>query len=1278
MLCIMSPNFAHENQTQVFAEIDSDVANFTFEHESEVSESPVHVLHNTDFESGEELCLENAEYEYQSSTCSLNKVSVVGEDCENTIIHFNNLTVVASDVNLRNLTISGANFKNQGNFIAENVIFKNSIANPIDEYFNSYGGSIYTEYSNSYKSYKVSLKNCTFMDNSAEFGGAIYVNGGELEIDNCMFINNYAIQYGGAIAIENANKVKIRQSKFINDCSLYDAGGAIYIIDSTLNAENLTISNCSALLGGAIGSLSSDLDLNHIQANDNIAAYDGGAIYQIYGETSIKNSHFKDNHANNGGALFLDDITKTVVINNNFTNNTALNCAGALYSLANSKMKIENNTFENNGAQINNDTYFISIINQILRHLNYTQFIQKAGDIESLPSYYSLVDEGYVSPVKDQEDGGNCWAFAFIAALESSILKATNITYDLSEGNMKNLMAYYSDYGWNKKVNDGGVDEMAISYLASWLGPILEEYDLTDARDAISPLISPLTHVQDIIFIKRNNYLDNDIIKEAIMKYGAVVTGMHYDDDYLRDSSYYYSGHEYADHEVLIVGWDDNYSRYKFDDTPKGNGAFIVKNSWADDWGDNGYFYVSYYDAQFACTGEYASYVFPFNNDIRYEKNYQYDISGRTDYLSTSKKTVWYENIFNSTEDELLAGVSTYFDTETSWEVYVYVNDLLKTKQSGTASCGYYTIPLKEFISLKKGDVFKVVFKITTKKSARIPISEADNFNKLSFTRGVSFISLNGNTWKDLYDYEVHPEVACIKAFTIVNKLNTDLKLNISEKGVNSIKLKAIVSDMYGNMISTGKVMFNVDNEQVIVNVSEGIALLDYSFKDIGEYEITAEFISDYYNPSNATCHLKMGGILDFSINNITYGEKISVIVNLTDLEGNKLSDKLNLTISDKSYLFEGNMFSVDDKFDAGDYEAILTVNSLKVVKKFTVYKKESQISINIKTRSGEAIISVLVNDKINHDVILSVDGKNYTLGNNGKVLISNLRGQYTAVANWLGDKNYYSSQSAKDFTVFCDPELKIEVDDMYVGETAVVKISIRNDIQGEVIVMLNDRDYKVNESMCVLISDLVSGEYTATAYYYGDEYYLASIDSATFEVKNYEVQILPLENQVSYSMTYSVLVKGFDGKNAGNVEAKLNIGNEVITSVTNAKGIAYFKITQTPATYKISVFALGKTVSSTLKVNQILHLKKVKVKKSSKKLVIKATLDKVNGKYLKNQKITFKFNGKKYTAKTNKKGVAKVTIKKNVLKKLKVGKKVIYQASYGKIIVKKTAKIKK
>jgi hypothetical protein len=89
------------------------------------------------------------------------------------------------------------------------------------------------------------------------------------------------------------------------------------------------------------------------------------------------------------------------------------------------------------------------------------------------------------------------------------------------------------------------------------------------------------------------------------------------------------------------------------------------------------------------------------------------------------------------------------------------------------------------------------------------------------------------------------------------------------------------------------------------------------------------------------------------------------------------------------------------------------------------------------------------------------------------------------------------------------------------------------------------------------------------------------------------------------------------------------------------------------------------------------LTLKTVKVKRSAKKLTLSATVKRL-GKPAVGKKVTFKFKGKKYTAKTNKYGVAKVTIKRKVLRKLKVGKKVTYSVTYAKRIIKKTAKVKR
>ena len=153
---------------------------------------------------------------------------------------------------------------------------------------------------------------------------------------------------------------------------------------------------------------------------------------------------------------------------------------------------------------------------------------------------------------------------------------------------------------------------------------------------------------------------------------------------------------------------------------------------------------------------------------------------------------------------------------------------------------------------------------------------------------------------------------------------------------------------------------------------------------------------------------------------------------------------------------------------------------------------------------------------------------------------------------------------------------------------------------------------------------------------------------------------------------------------NMGNFVCKnqivtFKIGKKTFKVRTDAKGYATLKIpsTITPGKYTISATFAGQTVKNKLVVKQVLKLTKVKVKKSSKKLILKATL-KNGSKALKSKKVTFKFNGKKYTAKTNKKGLAKVTIKSKVLKKLKVGKKVKYQVTYLKNTVKRTVKVKR
>ena len=247
------------------------------------------------------------------------------------------------------------------------------------------------------------------------------------------------------------------------------------------------------------------------------------------------------------------------------------------------------------------------------------------------------------------------------------------------------------------------------------------------------------------------------------------------------------------------------------------------------------------------------------------------------------------------------------------------------------------------------------------------------------------------------------------------------------------------------------------------------------------------------------------------------------------------------------------------------------------------------------------------------------------------------------------------------------------------------LEIKLPENASGSVLVIIDGESKLVpivNGSAKVNLSKLADGPHTVTLKYPGDGNYSGFEKSANITVKRpVDPKITASDLSILYTAgtKYTATIYGTDGKAAANTQVTFLVNGKVYKTVTtDAKGVASIAITQKPGTYKIIIRALGKEVTKTLKVKHIVKLPKVKVKRSAKKLVIKVTLAKVNGKYIKGKKVTLKFKNKKYTAKTNKKGVAKFTIKKNVLKKLKKGKKVTYQATYLKDTVKRTVKVKR
>ena len=146
----------------------------------------------------------------------------------------------------------------------------------------------------------------------------------------------------------------------------------------------------------------------------------------------------------------------------------------------------------------------------------------------------------------------------------------------------------------------------------------------------------------------------------------------------------------------------------------------------------------------------------------------------------------------------------------------------------------------------------------------------------------------------------------------------------------------------------------------------------------------------------------------------------------------------------------------------------------------------------------------------------------------------------------------------------------------------------------------------------------------------------------------------------------YRVRAYGDDGKPIEGVYVEITVNGVTYDVKTDKDGYALLKIRLNPNKFKITAewkdYKINKLV-----VRQTLKAKSVKAKQS-KNLKFSATLKWSSGKPIAGKKIVFKFRGKKYIAKTNKKGVATIKIKKSILKKLKVGKKYRISITYNNV----------
>lgn len=466
----------------------------------------------------------------------------------------------------------------------------------------------------------------------------------------------------------------------------------------------------------------------------------------------------------------------------------------------------------------------------------------KAGS-KNLPARYNTYEQpwfiwsGAPKRVKNQGNAGLCWAFSTTTAAELSYLKETGSSFTelspahfgyffynrvndplgLTGGDKNNLTSQDKDW-----INEGGLLQEIVPALTTWSGlasessaPFSERHN--GYKDSLA--YADTLHLQKAAAVDLE---DRAAVKSAVRDHGGVPVGYFSNSDYYGKksytTSYYQNKKSWTNHEVTIVGWDDNYDKDNFSAskagvTPAENGAWLIQNSWGKGFGDGGFFYLSYYDKSIggdsAADQNGASRKFTYAYDMepthKYDYNFQYDGTAIQEsmLLSAGEKLA---NVYEmpaavAGEGESLAGIGfmTYTSGAATYNVKVYtgVTDT-RNPESGaceadfnvsTSSPGYYTFDLNNsegsHIHLKGGSRYSIV--ISPMSKARMAIEKGGNSGFTCATAANQSYRRSGNSWSDLNDSNT---CARIKGFTKKYgsaAVKTNLEPTCTEPGNKSV-----------------------------------------------------------------------------------------------------------------------------------------------------------------------------------------------------------------------------------------------------------------------------------------------------------------------------------------------------------------------------------------------------------------------------------------------------------------------------------------------------------
>ena len=473
---------------------------------------------------------------------------------------------------------------------------------------------------------------------------------------------------------------------------------------------------------------------------------------------------------------------------------------------------------------------------------------------------------------------------------------------------------------------------------------------------------------------------------------------------------------------------------------------------------------------------------------------------------------------------------------------------------------------------------------------------------------------------------------------------------------------------------ATGTVTFFVNGKTYVVDITDSVATLKIADLTTGDCPVFAYYNGDkYYKTSyNSTTFnvAKLASTTTVNVSDIKVGEDAVISIAVPEIT----SGVVSVTVGDAIY----NVAVVDGKgsltlsgLASGSYDVVAKFNgddkylASEDSAKFNVTKLASTIDIavdNIKVGEN-AVISVALPEDATGEVIISVNGKNYTVMTKygmASVTISDLaNGTYSVDVFYNGDDIYAPIKNSTAFTVskVSDYNMTVDIADIVKGENATITVSVPEDGTGSVIVTINGTDYNgtvVNGTAKVIIPGLDEGSYKVVTFYTGDNKYDSMVVNGTITVNKNTRTTLIMDDVVKYfrgsQKLIAKLVDGF-GNPIVNATVYFTINGRVYAKITDENGMASMGIGLVPNEYKVSAVFNGTddydmaTADATVLVKSTILGNDTTLYFLNGTSYVAKFLDS-DGNALANTTVKFNINGVFYTRVTDENGMASLNIR--------------------------------